>query len=197
MSDPQKILDRRDKQTQQALAAASRRVMTVLNEKTMKQCFPKYDDEFIKGLQTAFTDKFIEAIPPAWQDHTKEFDVTTKLEQFEAVCLAAEQRRQQGEPPTNHYEIAGDGSITIPSATVPMLKSATEELRQKRLALAAGNAERYKRIAEASTSTTTSETQIQKILSDFRKVLEDVKSVDEKEINDLQEKMLKIVGQDL
>jgi len=82
------------------------------------------------------------------------------------------------------------------------------------------NARTYARISETSTATNNSEEQIQKILGDFQKVssrspqrlqlvsltvntshtcqvLEDVKSVDEKQINELQEKMLKIIGQDL
>ncbi|GAA5900821.1 uncharacterized protein JCM6883_004667 [Sporobolomyces salmoneus] len=188
---------KRAKTTRHALDITSQRVVAVLNDKAMKQCFPKYQDEFLQNLQGAFVKQFKDAIPPAWEDHTKEFDFLNKLEQFDKICLQAEERRKRREQPSNSYAIAGDGSITIPSATVPILRSATEELRHKRLALAEENAQSYQRISEMSTATNTSEEQIQKILGDFKKVLEDVKKVDEKQINELQEKMLQIIGQDL
>ncbi|GAA5983634.1 hypothetical protein JCM5350_004893 [Sporobolomyces pararoseus] len=192
-----KSISKRANVTRQALDLACEKVVKVLNDKAMKQCFPKYQDDFLKNLQTAFVKQFSDAIPPAWEDHTKEFDFLNKVEQFDEICGKATERKKAGQPPTNTYAIAGDGTITIPSATVPILKTATEELRQKRLALAEENARTYQRISETSISTNNSEEQIQKILGDFQKVLEDVKSVDEKQISELQEKMLKIIGQDL
>ncbi|GAA5835796.1 hypothetical protein JCM3766R1_005849 [Sporobolomyces carnicolor] len=194
---PQQQTGKRAKTTKQALDIASERVVAVLNDKAMKQCFPKYQDEFLRNLQVAFVKQFKEAIPPAWEDHTKEFAFLDKLEQFDKICLEADERRKRHERPRNLYAIAGDGSITIPSATAPILASATEELRQKRLALAEENDKTYTRIAQVSKATDTSEEQVQKILRDFQKVLDDVKSIDEEKVHDLQEKMLRIIGQDL
>ncbi|GAA5879999.1 hypothetical protein JCM16303_004431 [Sporobolomyces ruberrimus] len=197
MSEPTPKLGKRNKLTGEALGFASDKVIRVLNDKTMRQCFPKYGDDLLQTMRTKFVDNFEKSVPHAWQDHTKDFDFLNKLDHFDAICQEAEQRKNRGETPKCHYAIAGDGSITIPSATVPILRTATEELRQKRLALAEENDSTYKGIADMSTTANNSEAQIQKILEDFQKVLADVEAVDEKQIAELRNKMLEIVGHDL
>ncbi|GAA5850623.1 hypothetical protein JCM5353_003964 [Sporobolomyces roseus] len=183
--------------TERALKAASGTVIRVLNDKTMKQCFPTYDDNLLQSLQQIVVGRYNLLMAPAWEDYARHFDFANKSNEFASIMDDAEERRARKEPPNNNHLIAADGNITIPSSTVPILRSATEELREKRLALAEQNAQTYQRIAQLSTSTTSSEQQIQKILDDFQKVLENVEAVDNKSLFELRDRMIKIVGQDL
>ncbi|GAA5943820.1 uncharacterized protein JCM15063_006508 [Sporobolomyces koalae] len=190
-------LGKRAQTTERALQLACAKVIGVLNDKTMKQCFPKYQDEFLQNLQKIVVDKFNVSVPHAWEDHAKEFDFLRKLDEFDVICMEAEQRRNRKETPQNHYAIGGDGSITIPSATVPILRTATEELREKRQALEEENAKTYERISAMSSSTRTSEAQIQKILGDFEQVLSNTAAVDTTRLTELRNEMVRVVGHNL
>ncbi|GAA6063575.1 hypothetical protein JCM10212_003154 [Sporobolomyces blumeae] len=200
MSDAETVPGRRAKLARDALLAASRKTIKVLDDKAMAQCFPEYaqtEQRLLAGLKEMVTNAFNEAIPVAWSDLVKSANFIEKANELDAIIADAEARKKRNEQPQHHYAIGADGTFTIPSATVPILRSATEELKEKRLALADQNAEIYERVATLSTTTEASEAQVQQILDDFQKTLDNLNAVDEKRLLELRDKMVAVIGDEL
>ncbi|GAA5874126.1 hypothetical protein JCM1840_000358 [Sporobolomyces johnsonii] len=193
-------LGRRAKLTQDALLAASNKVIKVLDEKAMAQCFPTYADKeqrLLVGLREMVVNAFNEAVPLAWSDMVRNANFIEKANELDSIVADAEARRKRNEDPRNLFATGANGSITIPNATVPILRSATAELREKRKALAEKNAATYDRIAQLSTTTTSSEAQIQQIVQDFEKTIQVLETVDQKALEGLQDELVKVVGNEL
>ncbi|GAA5929851.1 hypothetical protein JCM1841_000506 [Sporobolomyces salmonicolor] len=199
-AQPVPQLGRRAKLTQDALLAASNKVIKVLDEKAMAQCFPTYADKeqrLLVGLREMVVNAFNEAVPLAWSDMVRNANFIEKANTLDIIVADAEARRKRNEDPRNLFATGANGSVTIPNATVPILRNATAELREKRIALAEKNAATYERIARLCTATTSSEAQIQQILQDFQTTIQALETIDQKALEEMQDELVKVVGNEL
>ncbi|GAA5995548.1 uncharacterized protein JCM10292_005242 [Rhodotorula paludigena] len=198
---PQPALGRRAKVTQDALVAASNKVIGVLDDKAVRQCFPqKWADDYpdlVPGLRQMVVDTYNAGVPLAWDDLVRSHRFIEKANELDQLLEDAKGRKERGEPPKNLYQTGLDGTITIPSATVPVLRTAIEELREKRKALAARNDATFERVASLSRSTNSLEAQNEAILTHFAASMQALKEIDEKAVLELQDELVRIVGTQL
>ncbi|BGP42865.1 hypothetical protein JCM10449v2_006877 [Rhodotorula kratochvilovae] len=195
---PKPKLGRRAQLTQDVLLAASNRVIKVLDDKAMRQCFPQqwadaYPD-LIPGLRDIVLDTYTAGVPLAWDDLARAHDFVNKANALDALLADAQARKDRGEPPRELYQKGLDAALTVPSATVPVLQSATDSLRAKREALAVRNAETYKRIAALAGTAESLEAQNEAILEHFNAEMDALKAVDEDGLKALQEQLVAVVG---
>ncbi|GAA5900331.1 hypothetical protein JCM8208_005327 [Rhodotorula glutinis] len=198
--EPAVKLGRRAQLTQDVLLAASSRVINVLDDKAMRQCFPqRWADDYphlVPGLRQLVVDTYTQGVPLAWNDLARAHDFVPKANQLDLLLADAQQRKDRGDPPRDLYQKGLDGALTVPSATVPVLRTATDDLRAKREALAARNAATYARLEALSTSATALEQQNAAILEHFAASLEALDNIDERELRALQDQLVAIVGPD-
>ncbi|POY75868.1 hypothetical protein BMF94_0950 [Rhodotorula taiwanensis] len=191
-------LGRRAKLTQDALFAASNKVIKVLDDKAMRQCFPRTWNEqypdLIPGLKALVVATYTEGVPLAWNDLAQSADFIAKANELDRLLEDAKARKARGEAPRNAYEIGLDATVTTPSATAPRLRSAIEELREKRRALSEQNAATYERIASLSQTATSLERQNDEILTHFTQSVAALKEIDEESLVALQDELVKVVG---
>ncbi|GAA5873791.1 hypothetical protein JCM3774_000683, partial [Rhodotorula dairenensis] len=169
--DAAPLLGRRAKLTQDALFVASNKVIKVLDDKAMRQCFPpEWDQRYpdlIPGLREIVVSTYKEGVPLAWNDLAQSADFIAKANELDRLLDEAKQRQARSEPPKNAYELGLDATVTTPSATTPRLESAISLLRQKRLALADQNRATYERIKALSQTSAALERQNDDILTHF------------------------------
>ncbi|BGP57694.1 hypothetical protein JCM8202_005477 [Rhodotorula sphaerocarpa] len=191
-------LGRRAKLTQDALFVASNKVIRVLDDKAMRQCFPpQWDKEYpdlIPGLREIVVSTYTEGVPLAWNDLAQSADFIAKANELDRLLEDAKARKAAGEPPRNAYEVGLDATVTTPSATAPRLRSAIEELRQRRQALAEQNTAAYDRIAALSRTVTAQERQNDEILTHFTQSVAALKDIDESALVKLQDELVQVVG---
>ncbi|KAL7342142.1 hypothetical protein BJY59DRAFT_585657 [Rhodotorula toruloides] len=140
----------------------------------MRQCFPqRWADEYpdlIPGLRDMVVSTYNDGVPLAWNDLVRTAGFVEKANELDRLIAEAQARKDAGEEPRNLYQMGLDGTITVPSATVPVLQTSISSLRQKRQALANKNAETYARIAALSQAVSAQETQNEEILTQFTEV---------------------------
>ncbi|GAA5964295.1 hypothetical protein JCM8115_006059 [Rhodotorula mucilaginosa] len=192
-------LGRRAKLTQDALFVASNKVIKVLDDKAMRQCFPPdWDEQYpdlIPGLREMVVATYKEGIPLAWNDLAQSADFVSKANELDRLLEEAKQRQARGEPPRNAYEIGLDATVTTPSATTPRVQNAITLLRQKRLALAEQNQSTYERIATLSRTVASVERQNDEILKHFTQSVAALREVDnDSSLAALQDELVKVVG---
>ncbi|GAA6049934.1 hypothetical protein JCM3770_007056 [Rhodotorula araucariae] len=197
---PAPKLGRRAQLTQDVLLAASNRVIKVLDDKAMRQCFPQqwadaYPD-LIPGLRDMVVETYTKGVPLAWDDLARAHDFVDKANQLDALLADAQARKDRGEPPRNLYHSGLDAAVTVPSATVPVLRAATDTLRTKREALAARNEATHARIAALADTAARLEAQNAAILAHFSAEMNALQAVDENGIQALQEQLVAVVGAD-
>ncbi|BGP19422.1 hypothetical protein JCM10213_000659 [Rhodosporidiobolus nylandii] len=194
-------LGRRAKLTRDALLVASNKVARVLDDKAMRQCFPqRWADEFpdlIPGLKEMVLSTYSAGVPLAWDDLTRSANFVDKANELDRLLADAQARKEAGEEPKEAYKLGTDGTITIPSLTVPPLRSSISSLRAKREALAAKNAATYARISALSERATNQEQQNEAILAQFAASVKSLEEIDQQAIAELQDELVKVVGKDL
>ncbi|KAG0660401.1 hypothetical protein C6P46_004581 [Rhodotorula mucilaginosa] len=172
-------LGRRAKLTQDALFVASNKVIKVLDDKAMRQCFPPdWDEQYpdlIPGLREMVVATYKEGIPLAWNDLAQSADFVSKANELDRIGL--------------------DATVTTPSATTPRVQNAITLLRQKRLALAEQNQSTYERIATLSRTVASVERQNDEILKHFTQSVAALREVDnDSSLAALQDELVKVVG---
>ncbi|BGP10786.1 hypothetical protein OF846_004585 [Rhodotorula toruloides] len=191
-------LGRRAKLTQDALVVASSKVIKTLDDKAMRQCFPqRWADEYpdlIPGLRDMVVSTYNDGVPLAWNDLVRTAGFVEKANELDRLIAEAQARKDAGEEPRNLYQMGLDGTITVPSATVPVLQTSISSLRQKRQALANKNAETYARIAALSQTVSAQETQNEEILTQFTESVKALKEIDEAGMTALQDELVRVVG---
>ncbi|GAA5968393.1 hypothetical protein JCM11641_007621 [Rhodosporidiobolus odoratus] len=198
---PQPELGRRAKLTREALLVASGKVIKVLDDTAMRQCFPaKWADEYqelIPGLQEMVVSTYKAGVPLAWDDLARSANFVEKANELDQLVAEAQARKDAGEEPRGVYGLGADGTVTVPSATIPALRGAMAEIRAKREALAAKNAATYKRIATLAEQTASQEQQNEAILAQFASSVQALSDIDERAVQQLQDELVKVVGKDL
>ncbi|ORY41756.1 hypothetical protein BCR35DRAFT_311333 [Leucosporidium creatinivorum] len=205
---------RRAKLTEEALLAASRKVIKVLTTQSMRQSFSEiaavFEDPSVygpeegkqqfevlmEGLKEIVVGHYGKGIPLAWADMCERYSFIERANELDLVVEKAKQAKKEGAAPRNLYQLGADGQITIPNSTIPVLRTAASELREKRLALAEQNTATYDRISKSQATVTRMEGQLKDILDDFAKAMDILKSVDDQAIAELQDQLLEAVPVD-
>ncbi|KAK4048112.1 hypothetical protein OIV83_004982 [Microbotryomycetes sp. JL201] len=187
-------LGKRAEITQDALMRASSKVTKTLTDKAMLECFPELDQAYqraydndpalakqhltatLTNLKQQFVKDFDERIPVLWAQTCKKYEFIERANQLDKVVEEAKQAKARGDEPRNMFFYGADGSISIPSATVPVLRQATEDLKAKRIA------------HQATVDRT--ETQLREMAQDFVKAMETLKAIDSRELTSLQDQLL-------
>ncbi|GAA5886356.1 hypothetical protein JCM6882_001615 [Rhodosporidiobolus microsporus] len=194
-------LGRRAKITQDALLAASNKVIKVLDDKAMRQCFPpRWADEYpdlIPGLKDMVVSTYTAGVPLAWDDLARSANFVEKANELDEIIADAQARKDAGEAPRDLYSLGTDGTVTIPSSTVPELRNSLSRLRAKRQALAEKNALTYARIAALSDRTQQQEETNEAILAQFAASVKALDEIDQTALLQLQDQLVKVVGKDL
>ncbi|GAA6013280.1 hypothetical protein JCM10207_000841 [Rhodosporidiobolus poonsookiae] len=194
-------LGRRAKLTHDALLVASNKVIKVLDDKAMRQCFPqRWADEYpdlIPGLKDMVVSTYSAGVPLAWDDLAQSADFIAKANALDSILADAQARKDRGEAPRELHRLGTDGTVTTPSATVPVLRSAIADLRTKREALAQKNTASYARLAALADRTTAQDAQNAAILSQFAETIKALEAIDQTAMLQLQDELVKVVGRDL
>ncbi|KAI5476751.1 mind kinetochore complex component Nnf1 [Pseudohyphozyma bogoriensis] len=192
-----RVVGRRAKLSQEALEAAASKVIKTLTDSRMAQCFPTYKDEYpelMKALRTLVVNKFNEGI--AWEHVLKQSDFIEKANELDRIVGEAEASRKKGEAPKALYKTGADPTITVASATVPILRAATAELKAKRLALEAKNRATYEQIAKDQQEAARREEAIKDILEQFQVAMRTLEEIDKGDTEDLQAKLVAVLPQE-
>ncbi|KPV72670.1 uncharacterized protein RHOBADRAFT_55754, partial [Rhodotorula graminis WP1] len=100
-------LGRRAQLTQDVLLAASSRVIKVLDDKAMRQCFPqRWADDYphlVPGLRQLVVDTYTQGVPLAWNDLARAHDFVHKANQLDLLLADAQLRKDRGDPPRDLY----------------------------------------------------------------------------------------------
>ncbi|GAA5832011.1 hypothetical protein JCM11251_002784 [Rhodosporidiobolus azoricus] len=194
-------LGRRARITHDALLAASNKVIKVLDDKAMRQCFPpRWAEEYpdlIPGLKDMVISTYTAGVPLAWDDLTRSADFVRKANELDEIIADAQARKDKGEVPRELYRLGTDGTVTIPSSTVPQLRNNISRLRAKRQALQEKNALTYQRISALSDRTRHQAETNEAILSQFAASVKALDQVDQSELLKLQDHLVQVVGKDL
>ncbi|BGP27082.1 hypothetical protein JCM10295v2_006044 [Rhodotorula toruloides] len=219
----QQEMGRRAKLTQDALVVASSKVIKTLDDKAMRQCFPqRWADEYpdlVPGLRDMVVSTYNDGVPLAWNDLVRQAGFVEKANELDRLIVEAQARKDAGGEPRNLYEMGLDGTITVPSSTVPVLRTSISSLRQKRQAvrpslpsfvllslaadedestqLAEENAQAYARIAALSQTVSAREKQNDEILTQFAESVQALKKIDEGGLTALQDELVRVVGNQL
>ncbi|KAM0790987.1 hypothetical protein ACM66B_004287 [Microbotryomycetes sp. NB124-2] len=211
-------LGRRAKLTQDALMAASRKVTKTLTDKAMIECFPELERAYetayaanerddpamakqqfktsLNTLKQQFVKDFDERIPVLWAQTCKRYEFIERANQLDKIVEEAKQAKARGDEPRNTFFYGADGTITIPSATIPVLRQATEELKAKRLALAEQNRATFEQILQHQTTVDRTEKQLRDMAQDFKKAMETLKAIDSQDLTKLQDQLLQSLTAD-
>ncbi|GEM10873.1 mind kinetochore complex component Nnf1 [Rhodotorula toruloides] len=195
----QQEMGRRAKLTQDALVVASSKVIKTLDDKAMRQCFPqRWADEYpdlVPGLRDMVVSTYNDGVPLAWNDLVRQAGFVEKANELDRLIVEAQARKDAGGEPRNLMGL--DGTITVPSSTVPVLRTSISSLRQKRQALAEENAQAYARIAALSQTVSAREKQNDEILTQFAESVQALKKIDEGGLTALQDELVRVVGNQL
>ncbi|KAK4697142.1 hypothetical protein P7C70_g8259, partial [Phenoliferia sp. Uapishka_3] len=146
----------------------------------------------MKALKARVEEIYKQGVKRAIQMSMETYNFVEKANELDKVVEDAVKRRASGEPPRMLYLYAlafhlfeakerrlmchsvdrkgADASITVPNATVPVLRAATLELRTKRLELEARNKATFEALAQDTAIHERTERQIREILDDFKRV---------------------------
>ncbi|KAK4055423.1 hypothetical protein OIO90_003261 [Microbotryomycetes sp. JL221] len=214
---PTAPLGRRAKLTHDALMAASRKVTKSLTDKAMLECFPElaqaYEraynnndddnnnnrdarqqlDATLSKLKQEFLKDFDERIPILWQDTCQRYQFVERANELDRIVDIAKQSKVRGDEPKNMFFYGADGTITIPSATIPVLRDATEQLKAKRVELENQNKATFEQILQDQAIIERTEQQLKDMVADFKNAMETLRSIDSNELSKLQEQLLQSV----
>ncbi|SCZ97255.1 BZ3500_MvSof-1268-A1-R1_Chr4-2g07091 [Microbotryum saponariae] len=198
--------------TEQGLQKAAESVLKVLTHESMVQCFPEFLPVFVKtygeeegqvqfdrlveSLKEVLVEHYREGIPLAWTDMCERFDWIARANALDEIVERARQEKAQGRTPRNLYVKGTDGRLTIPSATVPVLKDATASLRARRVALEEKNQATYERIVQNQVVADRTEKQIKEIVEDFQRAVKMLSTVDMNELTELQKQVVQALPAD-
>ncbi|SCV69189.1 BQ2448_2209 [Microbotryum intermedium] len=198
--------------TEQGLQKAAESVLKVLTHESMVQCFPEFlpvfintygeeegrvqFDRLVDSLKEVLVEHYREGIPLAWADMCERFDWIARANALDEIVERARQEKEQGQPLRNLYAKGTNGRLTIPSATVPVLKDATASLKARRLALETKNKATYERIVQDQMVGDRTEKQIKEIVEDFRKAVKMLSTVDMNKLTELQNQVVQALPAD-
>ncbi|KAM0755979.1 hypothetical protein T439DRAFT_344911 [Meredithblackwellia eburnea MCA 4105] len=183
----------RAKNATEILEAAAERVIQSLTEKKFGQSFPDYQEQYpelMKALKARVEQIYRIGIKEAIKISMAKFEFVEKANELDRILKEARERKERGEKPGEWYLKGADATITIPSTTVPLLRAASAELRERRLALEKKNRATYDEIARNQQACERTEAQIREILDEFKKSITILESVDPSTANELQRRLV-------